>query len=285
MDAEFASTQVWAFDPATDVWSRRAPLPQGLTHVSVAGLDGRLYALGGFTDPVHINPQPTVFTYDPATDTWATLAPMPRALGSVAVAVVHGRLHVLGGRDSRRVVEVPMPEDAPPLSEGLGTVNAHAAFDPATATWTELAPIPGPPRDHVGVAVLDGRIHLFGGREEEFEQNLDRHDIYDPATDSWSIAAPLPMPRSAGASAVIEGRIIYAGGECRPGGQPFTPNTFDEVEAYDPAADAWTALPPLPQGGRHGFGAGVVGDAALFAGGAQFCGGGATTDLLELTLR
>src|SRR5262245_38345940 len=53
-----ASTLVEEYDPATDRWRVRAPLPHALTHVGLTGLDGKLYAVGGFTHDVHEDAQP-----------------------------------------------------------------------------------------------------------------------------------------------------------------------------------------------------------------------------------
>jgi N-acetylneuraminic acid mutarotase len=131
---------------------------------------------------------------------------------------------------------------------------------------------------------LNGKVHLFGGRTADVSDNLDRHDVYDPKTNTWTPAAPLPRPRSAGAYAVLDGRIIYAGGECKPGGAPFSPNTYDDVTAYDPRTDRWTSLTQLPQG-RHAFGAATVNNVAYFVGGAPVCAGGAMTDMLSLRVR
>ena len=82
---------------------------------------------------------------------------------------------------------------------------------------------------------------------------------------------------------MLGGRILYAGGECRTDPVVDPTGTFDDVTAYDPRADRWTALAPLPQG-RHAFGAAWVGDRAYFVGGAFTCAGGASTETLELDL-
>ncbi|MBC7578983.1 MAG: hypothetical protein H7312_16735 [Tardiphaga sp.] len=170
------------------------------------------------------------------------------------------------------------------MFSGFGTVTTHQVYDPATNKWSSRAPIPGPGRDHVGIAVLSGRVHLFGGRSADVQDNLDRHDVYDPATDRWTSAAALPRQRSAGAYTVLNGLILYAGGECKPGGRPNTANAFDEVTAYDPKSDTWIQLPPLPRA-RHAFGAATVHGIAYFVGGAPVCGGGAMTDMIALTFR
>lgn len=253
------------YDPASDAWHERAPMPKGLSHVGAVALGGKLYAIGGFINIVHVGAQDLAFVYDPAADRWSELPHLSSPRASVAAAAVGGRIHIFGGRGLDKV-----------------TVTAHEVFDPATGRWSKAAPLPSP-RDHAGIAVLDGKIHIFGGRTVDVVDNIDRHDVYDPATDTWSKAAPLPRPRSSGAYTVLKGLILYAGGECKPGGKPGDKLTFDDVTAYDPKTDRWTALAPLPTP-RHAFGAATVGDVAYFAGGAPTCGGGNSTDMSALTL-
>ncbi|MDT0307542.1 hypothetical protein RM780_11280 [Streptomyces sp. DSM 44917] len=274
---EWASTAVHGYDPRRDRWTAHAPLPRPLTHVGVAALGERLYAFGGFTGVVHRDPQPDAYVYDPRADAWERLPDMPVALGSVGVAAVHGRLHLLGGRDSRRVVT---PEGSP-YSMGFGTVRAHHVFDPGRNAYAPAEPLPAESRDHAGVAVLRGRVHLVGGRVEEVGDNLARHDVYDVREQRWSRAAPLPAARSAGAAVVLGGRLVHAGGECGPGGGS---ETFDDVTVYDPRADRWSAVAALP-GSRHGLGAARLNGRAYFVAGSPACGGGASRDTWELALR
>lgn len=271
------------YDPARDAWRTRAPLPHGFTHAGVAALGGKLYAVGSFTEPVHMGPLNLAFVYDPQTNRWSALPPLSSPRGSVAAVAAGGKLHVFGGRVSDKVVDIPTPAGGPRMRAGFGTVTTHQIYDPASGRWSAGPPIPGPGRDHLGVALLGGKIHLFGGRTADVQNNLDRHDVYDPATGRWTRAAPLPRARSAGAYTVLDGRILYAGGECKPGGQPYTPNAYDDVTAYDPRTDSWTTVRPLPQA-RHAFGAATVGHVAYFVAGAPVCGGGATTDVNALTL-
>lgn len=278
---EYVTTLVTSYDPRTDHWSQHAPLPLPLSHVGVAALGGKLYAFGGFTDIVHLQPQSVSYVYDPRSDRWTRLPDMPRKLGSVAVAAVDGTLHLVGGRDSHDVR--PIPGIQPPLSQGFGTVRTHLVYNPAQRSWTQAEPLPGEPRDHAGIAVIGHTIHIFGGRVADVADNLARHDVYNTRTGQWTTAAPLPTPRSAGAATVLDGRIIYAGGECKSAGGADPTGTYDDVTAYSPRTDRWVTLSPLPQA-RHGFGAARIGNRAYFVGGALTCGDGASTDTLQLSL-
>jgi Kelch motif len=87
----WGSTVNYEYEPKTDTWRERAPLPIGLSHISAVALNGKLYTFGGFTNLVHKNPQTLALAYDPTTDKWQELAPMSTALGSVSVAVVDGK--------------------------------------------------------------------------------------------------------------------------------------------------------------------------------------------------
>lgn len=86
------------YDPTTDTWSDRAPIPTPRMSVSAAaGRDGKIYVIGGQDrwagDPLH-----TVEMYDPAADTWTT-GPSLR-IGRVAHASAvtpDGRIWVIGG--------------------------------------------------------------------------------------------------------------------------------------------------------------------------------------------
>jgi N-acetylneuraminic acid mutarotase len=239
------------FDPATGAWREVALMPSVASHAGAASLNGKIYVVGGFVANVHVGAVNRVFEYDPAADRWRALAPLAAPRGSPGVVALNGRIHAIGGRDVDRK-----------------TVATHEVYDPAGNTWTMAAPLPLA-RDHLGIAVAGGRIHVFGGRTDATVDNTGRHDVYDPAANTWTTAAPLITPRSAGATVSLDGRIVYAGGECK---DPRASVTFPEVEAYDPRTDRWTALPPL-QSGRHAAAAVSLGDRGYLFGGNTGCGG------------
>ena len=74
---------------------------------------------------------------------------------------------------------------APPTS---GTYR----FDPATSSWSTLAPLPDPRTAAIAVVTHD-RIHIVGGKDRSGDTT--RHDVFDPVTNSWSLAAPMPTAR------------------------------------------------------------------------------------------
>lgn len=86
------------YDPGTNQWTTRAPLPTARGHISSATfvLDGRLVVAGG--EVAHGSQVATVSAYDPVSNSWTGLSPLPSAKASgVAVPSGEGFLFVTGG--------------------------------------------------------------------------------------------------------------------------------------------------------------------------------------------
>lgn len=228
------SNLVEEYDPATDRWNHRTPLPIGLHHAGAATVGGKLYVIGGFTTSFFSVWQPvaSMFIYDPVADRWTEGAPMPTQRGALAVAELDGKLVAIGGYD--------------------GTDNSAfvEAYDPATDRWSKRAPLPTP-RDHLAAVSVGGKLYTFGGRlQRDYGRNLAVTEVYDPSADRWTKAADLPTPRSGITAGALKGIIYVLGGEAPEG-------TFRTNEAYDPATDRWRTMAPMPTG-RHGLGSAVV---------------------------
>jgi N-acetylneuraminic acid mutarotase len=245
-----APRTLWRYDPQADRWTALAQLPQGVHHTAFVHLDGRLYVLGGFRE-TGFTPVGDVHIYDLASGQWSQGAAMPTPRGAMGFTVLGGRIHLVGGN-------APGP-DAVHDHEGVRiaddrSVNTHEAYDPATNTWQRLAPMPTP-RNHLGAAAVNGRIHAVVGRVgRDFE--MTTHEIYDPATNAWTAGPAVPTGRSGVAVLAHDGWLYVFGGET------FTEpaRTFADAERFDPRTGRWEALPPMPSP-RHGLGAAVVGNA------------------------
>ena len=237
------------YDPATDQWTARAPMPVGLHHVGLGVADGKLFVIGGYRQSgLSVwHPVATVYVYNPATDIWAERAPMPTPRGALSVAQHDGKLYAIGGYDRK------------------ANSGAVEAFDPERNAWTVRAPLPTP-RDHLAAATVAGNIYAIGGRlNGDYRQNLAVTEVYDPVTDRWSRVADLPTARSGITASSVGNRMYVFGGEQEEG-------TFRENEAYDPTRDAWQTMAPMPTG-RHGLGSAVVNDRIYVISGGPTPGG------------
>jgi N-acetylneuraminic acid mutarotase len=101
-------------------------------------------------------------------------------------------------------------------------------------------------RNHMAAGVVNGKIYVIGGRVGSVFVVASATDIveeYDPANDSWGYAhARMPTTRSGVTFATYAGKIYVIGGEYL---NNLIVGAFRDIEAYDPAADAWSALPPM----------------------------------------
>jgi N-acetylneuraminic acid mutarotase len=236
------------YDTATDTWSAGPSLPERIHHANVAVVDGTIFVVGALVRNT-FETTGAAWSWTPATETqWRVRPSMPAGFecGAAAVGVIDGVIIVAGGL-------------------GGGAVSRVVSFDPATDTWTTDLPAMSAVRDHGCAGVIDGTLYVAAGRAAAIRALEPTVQAYRPG-QGWTTRAPIPTPRGGVACGVIGGRLIVAGGEGnRAAGSR---GVFAEVEAYDPAVDAWTALEPMPAP-RHGMGAAVVGDRLYVPGGGD----------------
>jgi hypothetical protein len=245
-----APRTLWRYDPRADRWEALTQIPQGVHHTAFVHHGGRLYILGGFRE-TSFEPVGNVRIYDLRSGQWSEGAPMPTPRGAMGFTVLEGRIHLLGGNAAGE--HAVHDHEGGQIADDR-SVNIHEAYDPATNRWTRLAPMPTP-RNHLGAATLNGRIHAVVGRvNRNFE--MTTHEIYDPATDRWTVGPAVPTGRSGVAVLAHDGFVYVFGGET------FTEpaRTFDAAERFDPRNDRWESLPPMPTA-RHGLGGVALGNA------------------------
>jgi N-acetylneuraminic acid mutarotase len=238
-----------AYEFTVDRWQFVQPLPVALDHPAAAAARGKLYVLGGFASGAAVD---LTLEYDPQTDRWTARAQMPTRRGALAAAVIEEQVYAVGG-----------------FRDGV-SVNDLARYDPATDRWEVLPSMPTP-RDHLGAGAIKGRLYAVAGRNNT-SFTLGNLEEFDLLTRTWIARVPMPTPRSGVAAAVVNDRLFVFGGE---GNVRDPRGVFQEVEAFDPDANRWQSLPPMPTP-RHGIGAAVLLSDILIPGGALIQGFGAT---------
>ena len=270
----------YEYDPATDKWTKKASMPHPSHHAALASFNGKIYVSGGFVPPQNTNvptggawqPIDDMWEYDPAGDSWRSLAPLPGKRGSAVAVEVGGKIYVIGGVTTVEGSKEPWtvssgaaasPESVSPFFTFFGPAQVLATndvYDPATNKWERRKPM-AVPRNHAFGAAVNGKIYVIGGRTGHgfilTATNTNAVEAYDPATDTWS--GPLqrmPTARSGGGWGTDGRRIYCAGGEVTT---TQLTGAFRGVEAYDPATNTWSTLPPMPIP-RHGVAGAVLGN-------------------------
>lgn len=106
-----------------------------------------------------------------------------------------------------------------------------------SSRWATHAQMPTP-RGRFAQVYVNGHIYVISGLAEGGW--TPRVEMYDPAQDLWAYRADKPTAVANIGAVVVDG-LVYT-----PGGLDATNQTRDILEVYDPQADAWRALRPLP---------------------------------------
>ena len=124
-----------------------------------------------------------------------------------------------------------------------------AASAQTMGRWVRLAPVPEA-SEEFDSAVAGGKLYLFGGNPvgEGQKQGAPPGLVleYDPAGDRWTKKKNMPQAQHHNAVVGLNGKVyVFGGGVQR---QPGGPTQFPVNNAweYDPAADSWRALAPMP---------------------------------------
>ena len=216
------SRAVQIYDIASNSWQLGPELPQPNNHGMAAGVNGKIYLIGGqrTDDQEGASAVNTVYEFDPAQGAWVEKAPMPTARSGGVAVVLGGKIYVAGGRVPRG--------------------NDFAVYDPAANVWEVLPDLPSQ-RNHIAGAAINGRIHIVGGRLGNGLSPLksDANEVFDPQTRTWTTAAPMLRGRSGMNGVMARGCFHVWGGEAPTGMTP-------DHDYYDPRTNTWTSLRNMP---------------------------------------
>lgn len=224
------------------VWTELPDIVNARFEASAVQYEGDVYAFNGFGQSIKV--EPTVEKLDADTLTWSVISESSIADGS---AVTHNGI-VLNGNEvwliGGRVGNHP------------GPVSAKVwIFNLDSRVWSagpEL-PVPGAAG---GAALVNDRIHWFGGLDTVAQCDVDHHFVYDlnNPSDGWrdiTAIAPMPIPRNHFATVVLNGLIYAMGGQfTHDGCGPGTPDT-ELSHVFDPSTNIWQQIASLPAVQSH----------------------------------
>jgi N-acetylneuraminic acid mutarotase len=224
-----------------DTWTFKTPMPTGRSFTSGAGVDGKIYVIGGFSSLYSLTTANEM--YDHTTDQWTMMEDMPQGRCAHATCVYHGKIYVFGGLS--------------PSPYGSSNKNVYE-YDPQTNIWTEKADMPYA-NAGCGIAVVEDTIYLIGGSLSASSPPNSTVMAYNPVAESWTQKADMPKARCGLSACVVDGKIYAIGGTTENWQVVF----YKQVEVYDPSTDTWTRKSDMPTG-RWNFGTCVV-DGKIYA--------------------
>jgi hypothetical protein len=136
------TNKVEMYDPVTDTWQTKAPMPTARSGFCAEALNGKIYAMGGVNASGY---KDVLEVYDPATDTWMEKMEMPQTRSIFGSAVVNDLLYAYGG-----------------ALDDITALPDIIQYDPETDSWAVTDEMPEPKAAFTS-AVVDNCIYGIGG--------------------------------------------------------------------------------------------------------------------------
>ncbi|MBN1357815.1 hypothetical protein JW988_03505 [Candidatus Bathyarchaeota archaeon] len=161
------------YDPETDTWTKKTPLPISVLYAASAAVEGIIYVLGGQGGIFMGGWHDYNMVYDVKNDSWSMAAPIPIGCERAAAGATTGiyapkRIYVFGG-----------------FTEASCTPqNLTQVYDPENNVWSSGTEMPTP-QAWFDVAVSNDELYAISGA----------NDKYTPTGYSSSASPPLsPLP-------------------------------------------------------------------------------------------
>ena len=229
--------------PFTQDWKSLPPINKPRSEMTVVQYRDDVYAFNGFAPNIRI--EPSVERFDAATRTWSVVAQTSVGQGTAmthnGIVRVGKEVWLIGGR----------------IGSHPGKVTDQVwIYDLESGTFRAgpKLPIPGAGG---GAALVNNRIHWFGGLDPLARCDVDRHYLFDLDLPSagWqniTAVAAMPLPRNHFSTVTLGGLIYAIGGQNGHDGCPGGSGAnVAQVHRFDPATNDWQRLSNLPSVQSH----------------------------------
>jgi len=223
-------------------WTRAPGMPATKANFFAAGVNGKVYAMGGMGPTPPIGDSSNLI-YDSKTKEWSQgpemIAPHAPTIASMTstVSVVGDNIYVLS----------PSP--------WLGGI----VQDTSATQFPYWSPMPKMTiRDRVfyTTVAVDTKIYAIGGSDTEGDILYASIDVYDTVTKKFSLGPNMTEARYGVTAAVVDTKIYIMGGM----NGTFFPDQegqgrkdiLTSVMVYDTATDKWSSAPDMLVGGQVG---------------------------------
>jgi RNA polymerase sigma factor (sigma-70 family) len=252
-------------------WEKRADMPTGRLVLSVAEVNGKIYAIGGLVSSENEE-------YDPKLDKWTKKTKMPTARFGHSTTAINGKIYAIGGSNAGNQGILSVVEEYDPKADswqrkkdmpdvkyyhsavainnkiyifGGSIVGDKASlsvlvYDPIIDQWQRLKDIPE--KHHVDGSValaLDNKVYFFGGASMVDWALRSNILVYDIQNDNWKVKSEFPTKRYVPTAGMINRKIYLIGGV------DMGLNGFSTVEEYNIDEDQWEVKTDMPS--RRGY--------------------------------
>jgi len=209
------STVNQMFDPGSNAWFKRQPVPVSRFAAAAVAFDNTIFVMGGFNGSTWVNAN---LAYLPDNDTWSNSQPasmLNPAVGSAAVRY-NNIIVVFGG-------------------DGAGNARVQV-YTPQTNRW-DVFNTPAPQFTGGGSVLVGSRLYILGGNTKGFSPGASTsvYGYLDISNLSWT---PIPAPSSVGfyfsGAALLNGKIYMMGGVNYNG------SSWSSVYVLDYNTNTWT---------------------------------------------
>jgi N-acetylneuraminic acid mutarotase len=205
-----ANATTFEFDPATNTWSKKAPIPFGQYWSTAETINDKIYVCGGGS------PYPGskyLQIYDPKTNNWSQGAELLTGRMYHSSGVANGKIYLVGGQN------------------GDGTSEWYfEEYDPMSNSWASKGNIPHNNAWYSGVVGMDKKLYRIGGGRSTVPMNYV--DVYDTETEKWTIEDPFPIGIHGPAALALDGKVYVLGGYNGT-------ETLDSIYTYSPSSKIW----------------------------------------------
>ncbi|KAK0134107.1 Kelch-like protein 33 [Merluccius polli] len=207
-------------------WRRlgEMPEPSRFSH-EIAVLNGQLYIIGGRKYYGRDDILNSAYRYDPLGSGWERLSDMREQRCCFSVVVLGEMLYAIGG-------------DSNP-----GCLESVECYCPANNSWSFSCPLDMALTGH-SAKVLDKQIFICGGFGRGY-QCWASMSLYHPERGSSGLS-DMSRPRAHHCMEALGGHLYVAGGVTTDDGDIMATINQLACEAYNPAANCWTAFEALP---------------------------------------
>lgn len=138
------ATPTYEYNPATNSWTTKSPVPFSYARLTATELDGKLYVLGSGTS------RDVAFAeYDPIDNVWIIRASLP-GMGWSGLVGARGKVYAVGGARTSA------------LGEPTTVVRNVVEYDPVANRWTHRGDL-GIARHSAAGVEIGGTLYVAGG--------------------------------------------------------------------------------------------------------------------------